>query len=220
MAGPPHAMAGALAPLDLTGHLFLQIAGSAQALAVVDAGLPASRDGTDVVGLADHRIAVRATADGVPPRQEARHRLGEGARLRFHCYQLSGGRMGVEAAEDSTQVRPIRSDRAVLQIRWLSQRGPQVFADAVDRDRAVSLDLCDVLRTGVDQIAYGDYQPVEQHGRVRGVRALEQRVHRAVGHVRVVTAGVALRMWSFGLEREPLAYQHRTSGRQACVKRC
>src|SRR5690625_5159182 len=104
-------MAGALAPLDLTGHLLLQIAGSAQALAVVDAGLPASRDGTDVVGLADHRIAVRATADGVPPRQEARHRLGEGARLRFHCYQLSGGRMGVEAAEDSTQVRPIRSDR-------------------------------------------------------------------------------------------------------------
>src|SRR5699024_8212910 len=70
IAGPPHAMAGALAPLDLTGHLLLQIAGSAQALAVVDAGLPASRDGTDVVGLADHRIAVRATADGVPPRQE------------------------------------------------------------------------------------------------------------------------------------------------------
>ncbi|GAA1483576.1 hypothetical protein GCM10009625_03790 [Brachybacterium fresconis] len=207
-------MAG-LAPitLDGAGLVLLVVAEGAQTLPVVEEGVAAGRVGADVIALADGRIAVRPTADLVPPADEARQPIRELARDRLDGDQLSGGGVGVQPSQRQAgggSVVPAELVGGL--VAECAQGTAEVLPDGLGGNRAVPLDVCQVPALRIEQGAIGHDHADVQVGAVHPVLRAEEGVDEGIRLDLLMPAPIPRRTESLRFEGESLADRVRRQG--------
>src|SRR5690625_4508759 len=203
-------------PAHAAEVLFLAVVMRAGTLAVVDARGAAGGAGHDVIALPDRSIAERASTAQIAPAQETGQGRREGLRPRFDRYQLTAGRMGVQASQHGADRRPIGAVAVLLRGLGGAQRGAQLLPDRLGGYRTVALDLRDLTLIRREQGAVGDDQADVEGARVHLFITAEDGVDQDIGHDRLVTAPVSAGTQPLRLEGEALMGLGGVDPRKSC----